>query len=61
MPNQASPSLSRAGPKFRAYAAQISRLATGTAEHKMTKTQVQFEKNPHHCRTQRRWQNHFCP
>ena len=31
------------------------------AEHKITKTRFKFEKNHHHCRTQRRWKNHFCP
>lgn len=49
-PNQASPSLSRAGPEFRAIAAQIIRLATGPVEHKIAKTRAKFEKNHHHCR-----------
>jgi hypothetical protein len=48
-------------PEFLALAAQYLRLATGPAEHKITKTQAKFEKDHHHCRTQRRWQNHFCP
>jgi hypothetical protein len=61
MSNQASPSLSQAEPKFRDIAAQIFRLATVPAEHKITKIQAKFEKNYHHCRTQRRWQNHICP
>ena len=38
---------------------QVFRLASVPAEHKMTKTQVKFEKNHHHCRTQRRWQTTF--
>jgi hypothetical protein len=61
MPNRASPSLSQAEPKFRDIAAQIFRLATVFAEHKITKTKAKLEKNHHHCRTQRRWQNHICP
>ena len=43
-PNQASPSLLRARPKFRANAAQTFRLASGPAEHKISKTQAILKK-----------------
>jgi len=61
MPNQASPSLSQAGPKFRDIAAQIFRLATVFAEHKITKTKAKLEKKSSSLQDPTALANHICP